>query len=333
MTTLFIDTNIFLSLYAFTDDDIEKLRDVFVLSQEREIDFILTRQVVDEFWRNREVKISECLRGLKTKEKLAIPMLARDYAEADEALAAHRAFDKAMSKLVANVNERARTEELAADHLIKDIFRKSKVVETSEGIIAKAKRRTEIGNPPGKSGSLGDAINWECVLSQLGFFEELCFISRDADYASRLDPGRFNEFLRREINEQACSVAFFPSLSAFLKDRFPQVRVEAFEEAGRAVADLEASSAFSSTHGAIARLAVVEYFTRDQIQRLITAAEENTQVRWILGDDDVADFYGNLHDKYSDQMSHALKARLDSIVSRKNADEASHSEINEDFPF
>jgi len=58
---LFVDTNVFLSFYDFTDDDLDSLSKLKGLLKERHIKLFVTDQVKDEFYRNRENKIKSCL--------------------------------------------------------------------------------------------------------------------------------------------------------------------------------------------------------------------------------------------------------------------------------
>jgi predicted nucleic acid-binding protein len=51
---LFIDTNIFLSFYAYASDDVEELRKLTKLISTDQLKLYLTEQVRDEFYRNRE---------------------------------------------------------------------------------------------------------------------------------------------------------------------------------------------------------------------------------------------------------------------------------------
>lgn len=53
---LFVDTNVLLSFYAFTSDDIEQLRKLEGLIENGTLKLYVSRQVVDEFARNRETK-------------------------------------------------------------------------------------------------------------------------------------------------------------------------------------------------------------------------------------------------------------------------------------
>jgi hypothetical protein len=66
-----------------------------------------------------------------------------------------------------------------------------------------------VGNPPGKKGSLGDAINWEALLENVPDGEDLYLIADDRDYFSVLDENKPREFLIREWKEKRESDVFF----------------------------------------------------------------------------------------------------------------------------
>lgn len=67
---LFIDTNIYLTFFHFSSDDLEELKKLIVVIKEGQINLILPDQVIDEFKRNREVKIADALKDLKSKKYL-----------------------------------------------------------------------------------------------------------------------------------------------------------------------------------------------------------------------------------------------------------------------
>jgi predicted nucleic acid-binding protein len=62
MITLFIDTNVPLSFYHLTSEDIEELKKLVALVENNEIKLIVTKQVENEFWRNRGAKISDAMK-------------------------------------------------------------------------------------------------------------------------------------------------------------------------------------------------------------------------------------------------------------------------------
>jgi predicted nucleic acid-binding protein len=314
--TLFVDTNIFLSLYAFSDDDIEQFRSLFVLAQEGEIDFLLSQQVIDEFWRNREAKIAESLQPLKSSINLRMPAPFRELPEAAALVVAQKDFEACRKTLVEEFVGKAASHELNADELIKEIFAKSTVIKVTAEILESAEHRVTLGNPPGKSGSYGDAINWECILANLGVLDDLCFVSRGKDYASRLHAGEFNEFLKQELmNDQLSSIYFFDSLRAFMNSEFAGVEIDAFTEAYEAVQVLEASGSFAATHAAISNLTACSGFSVKQAKRLIVVAEENSQVGAILGDSDVSGFYEKLFSDHKESLDKPWWKRLIALTS------------------
>jgi predicted nucleic acid-binding protein len=326
--TLFVDTNIFLTLYAFSDDDIEQFRRLFVLAQEGEIDFLLPQQVIDEFWRNREATIAQSLAPLQSRINPKLPAPIRELPEATKLISAQKDYEKHRASLIKSFLTKSSAHELMADKLVIEIFEKSTVIEVTAEILGKAQRRIVLGNPPGKSGSYGDAINWECILSHLGLLDNLFFVSKDTDYSSSLHDGEFNEFLQRELmNSMITTVSFFGSLRAFMSSQFPDVEIDAFTEASEAVQSLEESGSFASTHGAIARLASCNGFSNKQIHRLVTAAEENSQVGAIVYDQDLDDFYSSLLGKYGDKLGSHWKDRLLALVSHTADDEKMDEDI------
>ena len=332
--TLFVDTNVFLSLFAFSDDDINQFRSLFVLSQEGEIDFLLPKQVIDEFWRNRESKIHESVEVLKKIGKITVPAMARELPEAAKFMAAQKTLAAEHKALVDELMRKAKKNQLSADHLIKEIFEKSTVIEVTQEIIEKAKMRMLLGNPPGKNGSYGDAVNWECILTKIDILDTLCFVSRDKDYSSKLHDGVFNEFLKNELqNEHIATVSYFSSLKAFMENRFPKVKIEAFMEASGAVQALENSGNFASTHGAVVQLLKCESFSTNQLKRIIVAAEENHQVNWILGDSDLVALFKKLDNEYSEFLFESWQNRLKNLIIGEGDTETSLKEDFDELPF
>ena len=67
---LYIDTNIFLSFYHLSSDDLEELNKLTVLLDQNRLTLYLPKQVVDEFRRNRDSKIADAVNKFKA-EKLS----------------------------------------------------------------------------------------------------------------------------------------------------------------------------------------------------------------------------------------------------------------------
>lgn len=79
---VFIDTNIYLTFFHLSHDDLEELNKVFVLQKSNNITLWMTDQVVEEFRRNREAKLADALKRF-SEERLnnQIPQMVKEYPE------------------------------------------------------------------------------------------------------------------------------------------------------------------------------------------------------------------------------------------------------------
>ncbi|MBD3653281.1 PIN domain-containing protein [Kangiella sp.] len=196
---LFIDTNVFLSFFHLSNDDLEEIHKLAVLIEKGDVTLWLTEQVKDEFKRNRESKISEALKKLKEqKTKPQFPQICKEYDEYPEIRELQKDFDKKISSLIQKVNEDVVNRTLKADQKIDELFEQAHLIPTTDDLVNKAKLRMDVGNPPGKDGSLGDAINWECLLYSVTNNEKLYLVADDKDYYSVLDNTKLKEFLSDE---------------------------------------------------------------------------------------------------------------------------------------
>lgn len=312
--SLFIDTNVFLSFFRFTEDDLRTLDNLFTVAQGGAVNFVLPSLVIDEFERNRAREISESIKLLEFNSA-GVPVVARELSAFSRFQDASKELTAARKDLINELRQAAIERVLPADALIQKIFTSATKVPVTDDLIQKAKRRVELGNPPGKSGSLGDAINWEAVMSQLIFIDELHFVSQDRDYCSPLDENRFNDFLIREYDHTNWGdIHFYKSLKSFLSKNFPEVEIGTLKQSGEAVELLESSNSFQSTHSAIAKLNDCKKFTMKQIERLLDAAESNSQVSWILSDSDVHDFFSSLESRFEGNLPSEHKARIAALI-------------------
>lgn len=276
---------------------------------------MLPDQVIDEFERNRETKIAEALKALEPPKATGAPIIARDLPEFEELQKSQEAVNSARKSIVRAVREKASRRELEADKLVSEIFASGEKLETTDKILERAKRRVAIGNPPGKNGSLGDAINWECIKEKLSFIEDVHFVSQDSDYRSPIDDDAFNAFLKQEWDRDVVgAVHFYSSLRAFLAKHFPKAKFEQFELADQAVRAFEESGSFAMTHAAVANAAAVGEFTPNQVRAIIDAAYSNSQISWISSDSDLQDFFRNLIVKYSKQLRKGDRERLKKLI-------------------
>lgn len=197
---VFIDTNIFLSFYHLTSDDLEELEKLVVLLDSNEVTLWLPEQVRDELLRNRESKINEGLSLLKNHElPKSYPAMCKNLDEYERLRQYEKDFKKEHSILVQKLEEATRDKTLKADITIKRLLKRARNIPIEKGILDRARFRHEIRNPPGKkTDRLGDAVNWETLLEQVPQGETLYFIGDDGDYYSPIDGQTFNEFLLKE---------------------------------------------------------------------------------------------------------------------------------------
>ncbi len=77
---VFIDTNIFLTFFHFSKDELGVLGDIFASHEHGSVKVHLTQQVQDEFRINREGRIRDALKRFKeTTPPVQFPSFVRTY--------------------------------------------------------------------------------------------------------------------------------------------------------------------------------------------------------------------------------------------------------------
>ncbi len=317
---LFIDTNILLSFYHLTNDDLEELRKLSALINSNKINLLLPKQVVNEFKRNRENKIQDSLKRLKdVKIKPQYPQICKDYPEYAELRKIQNKFSKKHSDIINKLGNDIKYHKLKADVIIEELFRNSRIIDYNETIIEKAKLRVSLGNPPGKNGSLGDAINWETVLEKVDIFEDLYFIADDKDYYSLLDENCIKSYLNTEWEEEKKStIHFYRRLSSFFKMHFPEIKLASEVEKGLLLKELRESNSFIQTHSIVEKLSLYSDFTVSQADDLIRAALLNNQINWIITDSDVKKLLESCISGKEDQLDENNLKRVQNLMNEKN---------------
>ncbi len=196
--------------------------------------------------------------------------------------------------MIDDVEEDISAKELRADVLLKRLFDLATGVERTPQLMDAARERVELGNPPGKRGSIGDAVNWESLLATVPPKASLFLVSDDVDFASPLSRELPSEFLVQEwAQRKESELHFYRTLSKFFEnhEQFKDIDLERESEKKRLIQELAKSPNFSMTHALVARLAAYDDFTTEQVVDVVESLRTNRQVRWILGDRDVAEFY------------------------------------------
>lgn len=292
---VFIDTNMLLDMYHLSGPDLEELRKFVKLIENGKIDLLLPQQVVDEYWRNRESVIADALKRFReTKAQTTIPNIIRTYAEAVELRESAGKVNSMVGELTARARADIENGALKADEIVGELFSAVQVAAIDDEIVTRARRRIELGNPPGKKGSLGDAINWEWLMSNVPADEAspLCVLSADGDYESELVNGQLREFLLREWHgtHPDCAASLDKSLPEFLEREFPDIKLADEVEKSVAIERLENARGFMSVHRALSRLTTYDDFSEAEVRRLLKAYVGNNQIYWIIHDEDVEAF-------------------------------------------
>ncbi|HEM7891657.1 MULTISPECIES: PIN domain-containing protein [Burkholderia] len=199
---LFIDTNIYLSFYHHSKDDLESLEELMIEIVDKHIVLHLPQQVSEEIERNRDVKLNTAVNEFKKISlNVAIPRHMLSMATAETYATAIADAKQARDHLIAQATAKARLLELDVDVWLSFLYSLAKRHEHDDAIFARGKVRAERGNPPGKNGSLGDQYNWEMLLEKLPD-TDLYIVSRDGDYMSAFEGSDSavypNAFLKRE---------------------------------------------------------------------------------------------------------------------------------------
>lgn len=293
---LFIDTNIFLSFYHYSSEDLEELKKLGVLISQGRAELYLPEQVRDEFARNRATKINDALRNIRSlKLSIPLPQIAKDYPEYGIARKALAEADRLMAQLQAKMDADIANVSLKADRTIAELFEKATRIPTDSALVALARQRVDLGNPPGKNNSHGDAINWEALLKSVPDGEDLYFITDDGDYQSPLDSDLFDPFLGDEwLRRKKSSIRFHKRLSGFFKEKFPQVKLASELEKDLVIRELATAGSFASAKATLRRLAQYSDLTDAEANAIADAAGTNNQVYWIIQDADVEPYFREL---------------------------------------
>lgn len=293
---LFIDTNVLLSFYHLTSDDLEELRKLAVLLEQEKVALLLTDQVREEFLRNREGKIADSIKRLKDQKlNLQFPQICKDYPEYLLLRDIQKKYDEQHSALLGKLQSDIESKKLKADSTIESLFAAATALQREPALVSRARLRVDLGNPPGKNGSLGDAVNWELLLEKVPVGEDLYFVTEDRDFFSVLEETNFNEFLLHEWHsKKKSSLHYYKRLSSFFKDKFPDIKLATELEKELLIKQLVGSLSFATTHAAIAKLQKHSDFTDDQAAAIASAALFNSQILWILDDADVHAFMEGL---------------------------------------
>ncbi len=210
---LFIDTNIYLDFYRYSNDvSLSLLKRV---DNNRNI-VISTAEVEMEYKKNRQKVILDALGSIKPQNfaQLNIPSFLKESKYKETSLRLTKELNGLADKLV------KRTEKLLESpsrydpvyRILQKLFKEKGDCHLTRGkkmrfeIREKAQKRFTLGYPPRKANdtSIGDSINWEWIIyCAKDCHSDIVIISRDTDYGQhRKEKSFINDWLLQEFKER-----------------------------------------------------------------------------------------------------------------------------------
>lgn len=319
---VFIDTNLLLDFYRMGKDKLDELEKVFALHNYGKLKLWLPELLKNEFWRNRSNVVAKAIKDIEKDYNPSPPHMFRQHPDFKDLNKAVTELNKKKNKIFSNIQTKFKEETLAADLVIKKMFDEAHKIKVDEEIIQKGKRRYDLGNPPGKNDSYGDAVNQECLLKVIPEGEDLYLITEDSDYKSPFIDGDLNEYLKHEWKTKKKSEPhIYSRVSEFISEHFPQAKNIAELEANLIIDQFENSSSFYSTHRIIEKLKKIQNLSQRQILKLMRIYINNPQVEYIKNDSDVSDYGNELIDKYERGKNQEDDEFVDSFEKLINAKE------------
>jgi PIN domain len=310
---LFIDTNILLSFYALNAEDLNELTKLRDLISTGQVQMLLTQQVLDEFYRNRESRIEGAVKPLYNQTfSPQLPQACADYPEAAQWQQALQAYERAHSALTEKISADIAAKNLPADRLLQSLFELGTMLPIDAQRIEQARLRMGVGNPPGKNNSLGDAINWECLLTAVPHGTDLFLVSGDKDYASALQEDALNGFLQDEWQRRKNSqVRFYRRLSTFCKEQLPEVAMASLRDRDFLIRELATSTSLTAILKLVERLRSYPEFTTAQANGILIAALGNQRFNWSIAEAPaIRSFLQDIIAKYESYLDPASLAKL-----------------------
>jgi predicted nucleic acid-binding protein len=296
--SLFLDTNVYLSFYHLTNEDLDELNKLLVLTNSKEITLYIPEQTMNEFSRNRDVKIADAIKRFnENKLNNIYPQITKDYIEEYGLMReAAKTFEKAKQSILDKIKTDILNNDLKADKIIEKLFKIGTKIPTTTDLVARSQIRYDLGNPPGKNNSYGDALNWESLLSTVGEFENFFFLSDDKDYFSVFDDHYFNSFLLKEWESKMVFTPFryYKSLSTFFKENYPNINISTELKKEQLITGLSESSSFSETRNILRELVHYNDFTNKQLADIVQSSVSNNQIYWIGKDNDISNFLNDI---------------------------------------
>lgn len=222
---IYIDANIYLDYFKMSDETVislKKLKDY--LEKDKKNKLILPIQTKDEFFRNKNNIINQCLVTTNENIKKAVSLLSRHHEQIKIKASADK-IKKELEKFNNELKEYLTDKNSEINNIIDSLFKLSSEKNDSDIIFNKAYKRLLKGNPPGKNNSIGDAIAWETLLEEC-LKEPLYVITKDKDWIDEVNEDELKLFLLLEWKKKSSKeIYLFKSIGEFLNKVTPKVKI------------------------------------------------------------------------------------------------------------
>jgi hypothetical protein len=142
---------------------------------------------------------------------------------------------------------------------------------------------------------------------------DIHIVSKDGDFASSIDGTKPHPVLLKEWkSKNKADLYLHTELGVFLAGHFPDIKADI--EKRNAVNRLKESRSFERTHAAISRLAeFADLLTATEVDELVEAAFENSQIHWIGTDPDVSAFFQKIVEPRLDKYPKERQAGIANV--------------------
>lgn len=334
MINVFIDTNVYLDFYHLSGDDLEELKKLLTAIELGEIKLYTTDQVIDEYRRNRESKIAASLKILdEVKLGIVFPRIVQEYDEYKLMQTEARNFGEHLTSLRSRLEADISSKQLGPDQLVEELFERATVIEEDDAIIDMAERRSLLRKPPGKNGSIGDAINWESLIKDIPQGEDLFIISIDGDFSTALDKQNLADYLCQEWRSKKESEAvLYKSLGQFFKDKYPGIKLANDLKRQLYIQGLASSSNFITTHRYVTKVKSLGELSDQEASDIFDAAMTNNQIYWLGEDTDVNQFMRDLLDTKGSVLDGPDTQKINELFPAPDTEEIPEIDFD-DLPF
>jgi len=204
---IFIDANIYLDYFRMSNDTVVSLKKLKeYIKQNKKAQLILPTQIQNEFYRNKNAEIKKSLELLNNSVNV-LTNLSR-VSPSTKVKEELEKFRKEFKSSLTDKNSEINT-------LIGSLFELANKHEEDDFIFNKAYKRMVKRNPPGKNGSIGDAIAWEVLLQNFNS-QPLYVISKDGDWGETNSDGVNSILLGEWKKVSSKKLALFKSIGDFL---------------------------------------------------------------------------------------------------------------------